>query len=134
MFRKRTYVLCIQYTNVCSRTYVRLYTRTHKPSCASPWYSSGAAKKLRLGAAKAAALYFQGRRKSCVLFPLQKSCVFVCFCRAVHEIWQKNSNFFRKSYKNLKKLIKNLIFKVKFWRRMSQQKQNKIWKSNKISL
>ena len=88
------------------------------------WYScvDEKPKELRWELQKSCTLIFASRKSSCVLFPLQKSCVFVVFRRAAHKIWQKNSNFFRKSYKNLKKLVENLIFKVKFWRRTSKQK------------
>lgn len=42
--------------------------------------SQGAAKELRLARRERAAFQILTARGSCVLFPLQKSCVFVVFC------------------------------------------------------
>ena len=67
-------------------------------------------------AAKGAAFYFRFKKAA-----------FSSFFAGLRTKFDKKIQIFsEKSYKNLKKLVENLTFKVKFWRRMSQQKQNKI--------
>lgn len=73
---------------------------------------------------------FEAARGSCVAFlRAQKKLRFISaseklrfrrFFAGLARNLTKKFKFFQKSYKNLKKLVENLIFKVKFWRRTSK--------------
>ena len=116
--REHTFVWIFWQFRIFNRVYNILYTiYCIRIVCVKFWLSSSrnpcqltkAAKKLRLGSCKGAALHTQALRKSCALFPLQKSCTFICFV-PLRTKFDKKIQIFSRKLQLFKKIIKKFDF------------------------
>ena len=109
------------------REHMFVFTQPHTVVTCRPLSNCRSCEKAAFKSCKGSCDWIFMRREGAAFYFRFRKAAFSSFFAALCTKFDKKIQIFsEKSCKNLKKLIKNLTFKVKFWRRTSQQKQNKI--------